>query len=178
MNLKLIIVALALFVSACSNTINDGEKVSKLYLDNKTVAPKWYQKHPLDEDGKIYAVATGLSEDMQLSVDKAMHDAKVELADKMYHKINADFKRFITDSGNVTSGNTVQETTKISQNVIEQVMVSGYRVINKQILNVNGQFRTFVLLEYDVENFEAPRDVAVVDKQAIADSISKSDVIQ
>ena len=115
---------------------------------------------------------------MQLSVDKAMHDAKVELADKMYHKINADFKRFITDSGNVTSGNTVQETTKISQNVIAQVMVSGYKVINKQIINIDGQFRTFVLLEYNTELFEAPRDVAVVDKQAIADSISKSDVIQ
>jgi|TARA_R100000027_G_scaffold47221_1_gene36019 hypothetical protein len=178
MNLKLIIVALALFVSACSNTINDGEKVQKLYLDKKTVAPKWFQKYPADDKGMIYAVATGLSEDMQLSVDKAMHDAKVELADKMYHKINADFKRFITDSGNITSGNTVQETTKISQNVIAQVMVSGYKVINKQIINIDGQFRTFVLLEYNTELFEAPRDVAVVDKHAIADTISNSDVIQ
>ena len=96
----------------------------------------------------------------------------------MFHKINADFKRFITDSGNVTSGNTVQETTKISQNVIERVMVNKYKIINKQILNVGGKYRTFVLLEYDVNNFEAPQDLAVIDKEAIESAINSSDVIQ
>jgi len=88
------------------------------------------------------------------------------------------FKRFITDSGNVNASNTVQETTKISQNVIERVMVNKYRVINKQILNVGGEFRTFVLLEYDVNNFEAPKEVAVIDKEAIANTINSSEVIQ
>ena len=182
MNLKLLLVGLVtglLLLTGCSkNTINDGEKVSKLYLNSKTEAPKWFQKYPSDTDDKIYAVATGLAEDMQLSVDKAMHDAKLELADKMYHKINSDFKRFITDSGNVNASNTVQETTKISQNVIERVMVNKYRVINKQILNVGGEFRTFVLLEYDVNNFEAPKEAAVIDKEAIANTINSSEVIQ
>ena len=32
-------------------------------------------------------MATGVAEDMQLSVDKALHDAKLELADKMYPKL-------------------------------------------------------------------------------------------
>ena len=182
MNPKTIFVILVtglLLLGGCSkNTINDGEKVSKLYLDSKTEAPKWFQKYPQDDKNKIFAVATGISEDMQLSVDKAMHDAKIELADKMWHRINADFKRFITDSGNVNAGNTVQETTKISQNVIESVMVNKYKVVNKQILNVGGQFRTFVLLEYDVNNFEAPKEVAVIDKEAIANTINSSEVIQ
>ena len=132
----------------------------------------------MDTNDRIYAVATGVAEDMQLSVDKAMHDAKLELADKMYHKINADFKRFITDSGSVSAGNTVQETTKISQNVIERVMVNKYRIINKQILNVGGKFRTFVLLEYDVNNFEAPQEIVTIDTDAIKDKIASSDVIQ
>ena len=115
---------------------------------------------------------------MQLSVDKAMHDAKIELADKMWHRINADFKRFITDSGNVNAGNTIQETTKISQNIIESVMVNKYKVINKQILNVGGEYRTFVLLEYDVNNFEAPKEIAIVNTDEIANTISESDIIE
>jgi len=172
------VILVGLVLASCTKTINDGEKVSKLHLDKDTTAPKWFQKYPLDTDDTIYAVATGVAEDMQLSVDKALHDAKLELADKMYHKINADFKRFITDSGNVNSGNTVQETTKISQNVIERVMVSKYKIINKQILNVGGQFRTFVLLEYNVNNFEPPKDLAIVDSAAIKETIANSDVIQ
>ena len=181
MKLKVIgTVLLTTFVlSACSQkTINDGEKVSSLYLNDKTEAPEWFQKYPLDTNDRIYAVATGVAEDMQLSVDKALHDAKLELADKMYHKINADFKRFITDSGSINAGNTVQETTKISQNVIERVMVNKYRIINKQILNVGGKFRTFVLLEYDVNNFTAPQEIVTIDTDAIKDKIASSDVIQ
>ena len=115
---------------------------------------------------------------MQLSVDKAMHDAKIELADKMWHKINADLTRFIQDSGNVNVGNTTQETTKISQNVIERVMVNKYKVINKQILNVGGKFRTFVLLEYDISNFEAPRELVSVATEAIQNKITSSSIIE
>ena len=168
----------SLVLASCAKTVNQGEKVSKLHLDKDTTAPNWFQKYPLDTDDTIYAVATGVAEDMQLSVDKALHDAKLELADKMYHKINADFKRFISDNGNVSSGNTIQETTKISQNVIERVMVNKYKIINKQIINVGGQFRTFILLEYNVNNFEPPKDIAVIDSSAIKETIANSDVIQ
>jgi hypothetical protein len=62
--------------------------------------------------------------------------------------------------------------------VIERVMVSKYKIINKQILNVGGQFRTFVLLEYNVNNFEPPKDLAIVDSEAIKQTIANSDVIQ
>jgi hypothetical protein len=72
----------------------------------------------------------------------------------------------------------VQETTKISQNIIERVMVNKYKIINKQILNVGGKFRTFVLLEYDVNNFEAPQEIVTIDTDAIKDKIASSDVIQ
>ena len=84
----------------------------------------------------------------------------------------------ITDSGSVSAGNTVQETTKISQNIIERVMVNKYKIINKQILNVGGKYRTFVLLEYDVNNFQAPQEIVTIDTDAIKDKIASSDVIQ
>ena len=72
----------------------------------------------------------------------------------------------------------MQETTKISQNIIERVMVNKYKIINKQILNVGGKFRTFVLLEYDVNNFQAPQEIVTIDTDAIKDKIASSDVIQ
>ena len=76
------------------------------------------------------------------------------------------------------AGNTVQETTKISQNIIERVMVNKYKIINKQILNVGGKFRTFVLLEYDVNNFQEPQEIVTIDTNAIKEKIAGSDVIQ
>ena len=57
-------------------------------------------------------------------------------------------------------------------------MVNKYKVINKQILNVGGKFRTFVLLEYDVNNFTAPQEIVTIDTDAIKDKIASSDVIQ
>ena len=72
----------------------------------------------------------------------------------------------------------MQETTKISQNIIERVMVNKYKIINKQILNVGGKFRTFVLLEYNVNNFEAPQEIVTIDTNAIKEKIAGSDVIQ
>ena len=180
MNLKLIIVTLVtgLILSACSNTINEGEKVSKLYLDNKTVAPKWYQKHPLDEDGKIYAVATGLSEDMQLSVDKAMHDAKVTVADKLQNYINGDFKRIITDSGSVINGNTSQKTTKITQSIIDELPLGGYVVENKIVLNESNGYRAFVLITFDVSDWTPPVKITQVDQDALDQEFAGSEVIQ
>ena len=57
-------------------------------------------------------------------------------------------------------------------------MVNKYKVINKQILNVGGEYRTFVLLEYDVNNFEAPKEIAIVNTNEIAKTISESDIIE
>ena len=64
MKLKVIgTMLLATFIlSACSQkTINDGEKVSKLYLNDKTEAPEWFQKYPEETNDRIYAVATGVA---------------------------------------------------------------------------------------------------------------------
>ena len=57
-------------------------------------------------------------------------------------------------------------------------MVNKYKIINKQILNVGGKFRTFVLLEYNVNNFEAPQEIVTIDTNAIKEKIAGSDVIQ
>ena len=126
----------------------------------------------------VYAVATGQSDDMQFAIDKAMHDAKVSIADKLQNYVNGDFTRVITDSGSVINGNTSQKTTKITQSIIDELPMGGYVVENKVVKNEGNSYRAFVLVTFDVSNWSPPVKITQVDQGALDAEIAGSDVIQ
>ena len=72
-------------LSACSSTgnINKGVNVNDVLLRGGSEVPKWFFDYPKDTDDMVYAVASGQSDDMQFAIDKAMHDAKISVADKL-----------------------------------------------------------------------------------------------
>ena len=126
----------------------------------------------------MYAVATGQSDDMQFAIDKAMHDAKVSIADKLQNYVNGDFTRVITDSGSVINGNTSQKTTKITQSIIDELPLGGYVVENKIVLNESNGYRAFVLITFDVSDWTPPVKITQVDQDALDQEFAGSEVIQ
>ena len=179
--MKTTIAILLMFVlSACSSTgnINKGVKVNDVLLRGGSEVPKWFFDYPKDTDDMVYAVATGQSDDMQFAIDKAMHDAKISVADKLQNYINGDFKRIITDSGSVTNGNTSQKTTKITQSIIDELPMGGYTVDNKIVLNESNGYRAFVLITFDVSDWVAPVKVTQVDTDVLDQEFAGSEVIQ
>ena len=78
----LISILLLLVLGACSSinplnkNINKGVKVDDVTLRGGGEVPEWFFDYPKD-DGWVYGVATGQSEDMQFALDKGIHDAKV-----------------------------------------------------------------------------------------------------
>ena len=179
--MKTTIAIILMFVlSACSTTgnINKDVQVNDVLLRGGSEVPKWFFDYPKDSEEAVYAVATGQSDDMQFAIDKAMHDAKVSIADKLQNYVNGDFTRVITDSGSVINGNTSQKTTKITQSIIDELPLGGYVVENKIVLNESNGYRAFVLITFDVSDWTPPVKITQVDQDALDQEFAGSEVIQ
>ncbi len=110
-------------------------------------APDWFTEPPAEGD-YLYIAATALSSDLQGSIDKAVMDAKTNLADRLNSKMNGKLQRFIEESGSVEDREFVQQMERVSRSVFTDVNTAGYRVTEKKLIKVRGGYRAFVLLEY------------------------------
>ena len=166
MNRIALITAMGLAIvlmTGCSSTetkptsVEDTLTVKQVKKEN--IVPTFFLKHPQDTKEQIFSAATGKSDDMQFAMDKALHDAKVTLGDKLGGKIGAEMKRFIADNGAGGMGTSVQETELVSKAGFKSVDVSGFVVENKAVFKEGGHFRAFVLvsLKTDDRDFIAPK---------------------
>jgi len=118
---------------------------------NKSV-PVWFLELPEDTEERIYAVGTGLSDDMQFSFDKALHEAKVNLADKISAKSSAELKSFISDNGRGSTSGTTRKHIKVSKSGFKNIDVSKYKVEQRAVSEDRRYFRTYVQLSIDPNN--------------------------
>jgi hypothetical protein len=131
--------ALGLLVANCSGT-NYKIKTEKSKVLNEV--PKWYvndfsQKKACntprfgkDKDKMcIFGVATAVSPDLQLAIEKGMMVAKAELADKVKGEMNKSSKIFITELGKNHN----------------KTPVRGYEIFAKDItMTKNGYYRVWI----------------------------------
>lgn len=147
----------ALLLGACSSNSNlekrakiinkQQEKTVEKMID---VTPKWFTNVPQKPEA-VYSVGTAHSGDLQFSVDKAILNAKVALADRINGKLSASQKSFIAETTKTTSGSglgILRENERAVKNVLANVAVTGYNV-HKSIIRQEGTYyRTFVMLEF------------------------------
>ena len=137
--------------------------------------PSWVLNPPEEDGSLIFAVGTGVSDDMQFSFDKALHSAKITLADKMVSKSSAEIKAYVSDNAKGSRSATTQKTTKISKSGFKQVDVSKYQ-IEKQYVTLNGRdFRSFVMISLDPSNRVHGEEVNNFDAQSDAEANAAMD---
>ena len=137
--------------------------------------PSWYLTPPEEDGGLIFAVGTGISDDMQFSFDKALHSAKITLADKMVSKSSAEIKAFVSDNAKGSRSATTKKTTKVSKSGFKAVDVSQYKV-EQQYVSLNGRdFRTFVMISLDPSNRVHGEEVNNFDAQSDAEANAAMD---
>jgi hypothetical protein len=118
---------------------------------NKTV-PSWFLTPPEDSDEKIYAVGTGLSDDMQFSLDKAVHSAKVILGDKMVNNASSSIKSYIEDNAKGSLSATTKNTVKVSRSGFKGADISKYKIEKSDVYLDRRDFRTYVLVSLNPQN--------------------------
>ena len=114
--------------------------------------PVWFKKPPEDNDN-IFSAGTSVTPDMQFSIDAAVLNAKVILADRIDSRLRSHMKQFRAKigDGDINSSITT-EMEKAVKNVTADTDVSGYHLAEVEVLPHGTQYRAYVLLEYsDVE---------------------------
>ena len=129
--------------------------------------PNWYINVPSDGEEKIYGSGSGLSSDLQFSIDKAIHQAKVVLGDKISNEVSAELKTYMSDNSQIGNGVTVEETQKVSKSGFKNVDISKYDITNKEVYKEDDKFRTYILLEIDPRGRKSSK--AIVVKQSDID---------
>jgi len=163
----LIVGVLAFTLAGCSS-INPLSSTTKIEESDfvKDEFPSWYLEVQQDTPEIVYGVGTGLSDDMQFSLDKAMHEAKIVIADKIAAESSYEMKRFISDNSSGYSAKTIEKTQKVSKSGFKNIDVSKYVVQKKEIMKEDGKFRAYVLLKLDVANRPVSTSISSEDQAA------------
>src|SRR5579859_4279022 len=115
-------------------------------------APDWYMNPPHD-DGYLYAAGSATSTDLQFAVDKAVLNAKYQLADQMAGKVSGKQKDFITETADGRHSGTAERATS---NVVADIALPAYQVVQRKVVPVDTQFRSYVLLQFASARADAP----------------------
>jgi len=110
--------------------------------------PDWFKLQP-EDDRNIYSSGTSVTPDMQFSIDAAVLNAKVILADRINSRLRSQAKQFKAKvgSGDLDSS-VISEFERAVKNITADTDVSGYKVSKLEIVPNGVQYRAFVLLEY------------------------------
>ena len=127
---------------------------------NKVVdsVPKWYMADINESKacetklfGKdknrvcIYGVATAVSPDLNLAIEKAKMLAKSELADIIKGEMNKESKQFITELGKTNTKSVVTEVESVLVNVIKNTKVRGYEIFEQDVtLTKQNYYRAWI----------------------------------
>ena len=157
--------ALALLLGACSSSTykiksengSDLNKVPKWYMadinESKACDLKVFDTKDNSKEC-IFGVATSVSPDLQLAIEKAKMLAKSELADIIKGEMNKQSKQFITELGKTETKTVVTEVESTLVNLIKDTPVRGYEIFAQDVtLTKNGYYRAWIGLRLPLGEF-------------------------
>ena len=146
--------AVGLMMTACSSTYKIKSEKGKVmntvpkwymadYSESKACDTPWLGK---DKDKMcIFGVATAVSPDLQLAIEKGKMLAKSELADIIAGEMNKQSKQFITELGKTETKTVVSEVESVLVNEIKNTPVRGYEIFKQDVtLTKNGYYRVWI----------------------------------
>ena len=93
----------------------------------------------------LFGVATAVSPDLQLAIDKGKMIAKAELADIIKGEMNKQSKVYVTELGKTHTKTVVSEVEVTLVNIIKNTPVRGYEVFAQEVtLTKNGYYRAWI----------------------------------
>ena len=112
--------------------------------------PDWYNEKPSKDDTALYAIASEYSQNFQFAVDKSMLSAKRELASQFSSHVDAMFKDYVTEIGEVDSS-TIQEINRTTKMVVSKVNLIGVQRTHFKVVHEKDGYRAFVKLKYNAD---------------------------
>tara|TARA_B100001564_G_C20640495_1_gene671895 strand:+ start:483 stop:941 length:459 start_codon:yes stop_codon:yes gene_type:complete len=145
---NLIALIISFFLVSCAAVPGDSsfipENRHQEIMHITKIAPDWFKK-PLTSESVIYATATAVSEDYQMSVKKATLYAKAELAAKIKGNIKTVDRTMSVEKyveGKLISSSEIESQ---AQNVVD-IEIKGYEVSEVLTIPEGNLYRTFILI--------------------------------
>lgn len=179
---KILIIAIMLFVAACSGTTkvkNEGETKTGMIEE----IPSWYaekkgNKGVLNQKDKfyVYGVGTATSPDLQLAMEKAKIIAKADIADVLQGEINGKSQTYIEEVGQDMAKTTVTETNNTIINIIKNTQVQGYEQWKVEVsITPNKEYRVWMGLQLPLGEYNKLVDYVKNQAALQLNSISKGE---
>lgn len=147
--MKYLILILGLLLANCTSTnyadnktvINDMSDFLKV---NESVCSKYKSS-----DKVLYGCGSAVSSDFNLSVSKALLDAKVFVADTLSNSIVKNESSNIKED---TKNGIVRNYDSNEKSQIFETSLSKYKVVYQKTFQQSGKFRSYVVIEYNLNS--------------------------
>jgi len=148
MNLKITrwsLLLAAITMSACHHGAAPEGGASKATL---RAMPRWFTSPPKD-DKFLFAPATATSLDLQIALNKAEAEGRLQLGQQLEVKYSALTRRFAEETGAGAGAQLLQEYEQTYKAVVSQVLV-GTVPKEKKFEVEDGVYRAWVLMQLPV----------------------------
>lgn len=154
-----IMMALVAALTGCAGTT----KMVKTEEAKPDTVPEWFAADNLYPNA-IVVTATDVSPDMQFAIDKAMMNARVEMANRLQTKIESLVKESVNESG--TTRDVNREVARVSKQITDQ-RLANYTRERLTIIKGPDGYRVFVMLKITLDQSRK-----LVDSVRSGDSVS------
>ena len=139
-----LILVIGILLSNCSSSYVKNKKTITSPNDLQKFVNVYCNKNK-QIDKVIKVCGNGWSKDLNISENKAIFSAKMKVADITQHSIVSN--EIITHKENEKSITKSYDLTASSK--LDDVSISGYKIIHKKVLKEKNGWRTLVLMEYN-----------------------------
>ena len=125
------------------------EKIEKKVEKTVDSIPKWCLNPPMS-DYALSTCGTGESANMNMARNRAILDAKRQLADSIDSEISSRMEDFLKSTGMGSNEQVKQASEIITKNTTIQAKLIGYKQTKTDAVSMDGKYQFYVLIEYPV----------------------------
>ena len=140
-----VIILVSLLLSNCTNSYVKNKKTITSPDDLQKFINVYCNKNK-QTDRVIKVCGNGWSKDLNISLSKAVLNAKISIADITQHSLVSN--EVITHKENGKGITKTYDLTADSK--LEGVSIAGYKIVHKKVLKEKSGWRTMVLIEYKI----------------------------
>jgi hypothetical protein len=112
--------------------------------------PPWALVPPKPDESGIYAVGMAEGGKYALALKKASLDAEFEVASAYRQELSGSERTFSRDNGKIGS---TESFTRLVDKLVMQVPLTGFEVVQQEVLPIGGAYHAFVLLKLPYRQF-------------------------
>ena len=142
----ILIMIIGLMLSNCTNSSYVKNKKTITSPDDLQKFINLYCNKNKQTDRVIKECGNGWSKDLNISLSKAVLNAKISIADITQHSLVSN--EVITHKENGKGITKTYDLTADSK--LEEVSIAGYKIVHKKVLKEKSGWRTMVLIEYKI----------------------------